>query len=62
MVYLGLFLFAGYFLGNRFPGIKNYLGYILPASVIILLIPVFLQIRKNKQKKAVKQRPAGNRA
>lgn len=62
MVYLGLFLFSGYFLGNRFPEIKNYLGYILPASVIILLIPVFLQIRKNKRRKAVKQRPANTKA
>lgn len=61
LVYLGLFLFSGYFLGNKFPEIKNYLGYILPASVIILLIPVFLQIRKNKRKKAVKQRPSGSR-
>lgn len=62
IVYLGLFLFTGYFLGNKFPEIKNYLGYILPASVIILLIPVFLQIRKNKRKKAVNQRPAKTRA
>lgn len=61
IVYLGLFLFTGYFLGNKFPEIKNYLGYILPASVIILLIPVFLQIRKNKRKKAVNQRPAKTR-
>ena len=61
IVYLGLFLFTGYFLGNKFPEIKNYLGYILPASVIILLIPVFLQIRKNKRRKAVKQRPANTR-
>lgn len=61
IVYLGLFLFTGYFLGNKFPEIKNYLGYILPASVIILLIPVFLQIRKNKRRKAVKQRPANSR-
>ncbi|MBB1284388.1 DedA family protein [Flavisolibacter sp. BT320] len=61
LVYLGLFLFSGYFLGNKFPEIKNYLGYILPASVIILLIPVFLQIRKNKRRKSVKQRPANTR-
>ena len=49
-LYLGLFLFTGYYLGNKFPDIKNYLGYILPASVIMLLIPVFLQIRKNKRR------------
>lgn len=61
MAYLGLFLFTGYFLGNRFPDIKNYLGYILPASVIILLIPVFLQLRKSKRKRNLTQHPAGNR-
>ncbi len=50
VLYIGVFLFTGYFLGARFPGIRNYLGLILPASVILLLVPVLLQIRKNKQK------------
>ena len=56
ILYLGLFLFAGYFLGNKFPEIKNYLGYILPASVLILLVPVYLQIRKNKRRMKTKAR------
>lgn len=56
VVYMGLFLFAGYFLGNRFPGIKDYLGLILPASVTILLVPVLLQIRKNKRRMKAKEK------
>ncbi|HEV7330409.1 MAG TPA: DedA family protein [Flavisolibacter sp.] len=55
ILYLGLFLFTGYFLGNKFPDIKNYLGFILPASVILLLVPVFLQIRKNKRRMKTKE-------
>jgi membrane-associated protein len=50
IVYISFFLLSGYFLGNQFPEIKNYLGYILPASILVLLIPVLLQIRKNKNK------------
>lgn len=49
VIYLSTFLFAGYLLGNRFPELKNYLGFILPASVIILLIPVIIQFRKNRR-------------
>ena len=47
-VYVSFFLLGGYLLGTRFPEIKNYLGYILPASILILLIPVVVQIRKNR--------------
>ena len=54
VIYLGTFLFAGYLLGNRFPELKNYLGWILPASVIILLIPVIVQFRKGRQKEPSK--------
>lgn len=50
LFYLGTFLFAGYLLGNRFPELKNYLGWILPASVIILLIPVIMQFKKGRHK------------
>lgn len=48
-VYMTTFLLAGYYLGNQFPQIKNYLGWILPISILVLLIPVFLQVRKNKK-------------
>lgn len=50
VVYTSFFLLSGYLLGNKFPGLKNYLGYILPASILILLIPVVVQLRKNKNK------------
>lgn len=49
-VYLSVFLFAGYFLGSRFPQLKNYLGLILPITVLILLIPVFIQVRRNRHR------------
>ena len=49
IVYISFFLLSGYFLGNQFPDLKNYLGYILPTSIIVLLIPVIIQIRKNKK-------------
>jgi len=54
LLYLSTFLFAGYLLGNRFPGLKNYLGWILPASVIILLVPVMIQFRKGRYKEPSK--------
>lgn len=49
LVYMSSYVLAGYFLGNQFPGIKNYLGWILPISIIVALIPVFNQIRKSKK-------------
>jgi membrane-associated protein len=68
LIYLSVFLFSGYFLGTRFPGLKNYLGWILPASVIILLVPVIVQFRKgrkhvpsvNKQRNSQKQMTSGS--
>ena len=51
-VYMGAFLFAGYYLGSRFPIIKDYLGWILPITVIVLLIPVIIQVRKNRRKES----------
>ncbi len=49
-VYMASFLLAGFFLGNVFPGLKKQLGWILPVSLLILLIPVLLQIKKIKRK------------
>lgn len=48
VTYISSFLLAGYFLGNAFPAIKHYLVYILPASILVLLIPVLLQYKKHK--------------
>jgi membrane-associated protein len=60
LLYMSTFLFAGYFLGSRFPGLKAYLGWILPASVLLLLIPVLLQIRKNRRPLTSKKLTPGN--
>lgn len=50
MLYMSSFALVGYFLGNRFPIIKEYLWLILPISIIVALIPVIAQIRKYKAK------------
>jgi membrane-associated protein len=48
LIYISFFLLLGYFLGNKFPSLQNYLGWILPISILTLLIPTILQIRKNR--------------
>ena len=40
----------GYFLGQRFPGIKDYLGWIIIGLIIITTIPVILTYIKEKRK------------
>ncbi len=40
---------AGYFLGQKFPGIKNYLGYIIIGFIVITTIPVLRTYLKNKK-------------
>ena len=47
-LYMSCFILAGYFLGSRFPIIKEYLWLILPISIILALIPVIFQVRKYK--------------
>ena len=47
IIYLAAFLFAGYYLGQRFPQLKDYLGWILPITVVVLLLPVLLKFRKS---------------
>jgi membrane-associated protein len=54
VVYQSAFLLAGYFLGNAFPAIKQYLAWILPISILVLLIPVLLQIKKHKAQTSAK--------
>jgi membrane-associated protein len=46
ILYVSAFTLAGYLLGSKFPQIKDYLGYILPISIVVALIPVIIQIRK----------------
>lgn len=49
ILYGSCFTLSGYFLGAQFPQIKDYLGYILPVSILVALVPVIIQIRKNRQ-------------
>jgi membrane-associated protein len=49
LLYMGAFGLTGYFLGTRFPVIKDYLGWILPVSIAVALLPVIKQIRKNNR-------------
>jgi membrane protein DedA with SNARE-associated domain len=49
VLYVTAFTLAGYLLGSQFPQIKDYLGFILPISIIVALIPVINQIRKQKR-------------
>ena len=49
-LYVSAFILTGYFLGEQFPFIQNYLGWIIPISIVIALIPVVIQIKKKKRK------------
>ncbi|WP_207426191.1 DedA family protein [Pedobacter sp. SYSU D00535] len=48
LIYMCAFTLTGYYLGSSFPQVKDYLGWILPISIILALIPVVKQIRKYK--------------
>jgi membrane-associated protein len=48
LLYVSAFTLTGYLLGTQFPQIKDYLGFILPVSILVALIPVILQIRKHR--------------
>lgn len=50
VLYASAFTLAGYLLGSQFPQIKDYLGFILPISIVVALIPVIVQIRKQGRK------------
>lgn len=41
----------GYFLGQRFPGIKNYLGWIVIGLIVITTIPIVITYIKGRKKK-----------
>ncbi len=51
LLYMSMFVLTGYFLGNQFPIIKDYLGWIIPVSILVALIPIIRQIRKNSEVK-----------
>lgn len=46
IIYMSSFSLAGYFLGSKFPKIKEYLIYILPASILIAIVSVLRYVRK----------------
>jgi membrane-associated protein len=46
VLYGGTFVYGGYLLGSQIPQLKDYLGYILPISIIVALIPVIREFRK----------------
>ncbi|GAA4337545.1 DedA family protein [Flaviaesturariibacter amylovorans] len=52
VLHICFFFLGGYYLGGRFPGIKQHLSWILPVSLAVLLIPVIVQVRKNRSEKA----------
>lgn len=47
-LYISTFALAGYFLGRRFPIIKDYIGYILPISIAVAILIIYIQARKHK--------------
>ena len=54
ILYMGTFTFAGFFLGNQFPIIKNYIGLLLPLSITIAIIIIVIQVKKFKKEEDVR--------
>ena len=48
LLWIPSFSGIGYFLGKEFPHIKDYLGYIVIALIVITAIPVYTTYRKEK--------------
>lgn len=46
ILYGGTFTYGGYLLGSQVPQLKDYLGYILPVSILVALVPVIREFRK----------------
>lgn len=56
-LWVGILSFAGYFLGDRFPIIQNYLGYIIIGFITItslILLNTYLIQRRRKKKQDLK--------
>ncbi len=47
--WIGSLASIGYFLGSRFPFVKNYLGYIVIFLIVITAIPVYRTYQKEKK-------------
>ncbi|QCK16622.1 DedA family protein [Mangrovivirga cuniculi] len=50
-IYIVALVLLGYFLGGQFPSIQDYLGYILPGLVLLLIAPVVIKYYRSKKKK-----------
>ena len=48
VAWIGSFASIGFFLGHYFPGIKEYLGYIIVFLIITTAIPVLIRILKSR--------------
>jgi|GEM_PF-2306019 len=48
MLYFTCFLLAGYYLARQFPVLKEYIGWIVPLSIIITVLIAVRQIQKLK--------------
>lgn len=53
VVYMSAFALAGYFLGNTFPDIKNYISWLLPISISIAVLIIIIQAKKFKSDESV---------
>lgn len=51
LVFMSTFALGGYFLGIKFPAIKDYIGWILPISIVIACTAIYFQVRKLKAEK-----------
>lgn len=48
VIYMCIFTLTGYYLGKQFPVIKEYIGYILPISILLSVALIILQVRKHR--------------
>jgi membrane-associated protein len=51
VAWIGSFAGIGYFLGVKYPGVKNYLGYIVIGLIILTSIPVLMVYFKERKRK-----------
>lgn len=49
IIYMSVFCLGGFFLGESFPSLKNYIHWILPVSIILSLFALYRQVRKYKR-------------
>lgn len=51
-IWINTFVLSAYFLGQKFPQLKNYIIYIIPITITIALIPVIINYFKNRNNKS----------